>query len=72
MLVLCDNKIESLPANIANLHKLRSLLLHKNVLRTLPPEIIALKNLTEEESESLKLRHVHGQLLNSTIQEYKS
>jgi Leucine-rich repeat (LRR) protein len=39
--------LESLPAAIADLKNLKSLLLHKNRLRTLPTEIIALKCLTE-------------------------
>jgi hypothetical protein len=39
--------LERLPAAIANLKNLKSLLLHKNRLRTLPTEIIALKCLTE-------------------------
>lgn len=39
--------LESLPSSIANLKNLKSLLLHKNRLRTLPTEIITLKCLTE-------------------------
>jgi len=37
----------SLPSSIAQLKKLRTLLLHGNQLTTLPPQIIALKELME-------------------------
>lgn len=47
MLVLSENNIEQLPASIGKLNHLRTLLLHKNRLRTLPTEIITLKCLTE-------------------------
>ena len=46
-LILCDNKLESIPGKLAQLKKLKSLSLHKNKLKTLPMEIVMLMNLQE-------------------------
>lgn len=46
-LVLCDNRLTHLPAELEQLKKLASLSLHGNLLTTLPPEIIKLTNLQE-------------------------
>lgn len=46
-LILCDNKLESIPPRLADLKKLRSLSLHKNNLKTLPMEIVKLMDLQE-------------------------
>lgn len=46
-LVLCDNKIQSVPPQLSQLHSLRSLSLHNNLLTYLPREILNLIHLEE-------------------------